>query len=50
MNCNPVFNVDYFTVALISERLFQPGCCAEKGVLDVFFKKNNRDKSLLWLQ
>jgi len=35
MNCNPVFNVDYFTVALISEQLFQPGCCAEKGVLDV---------------
>ena len=39
MNCNPVFNVDYFTVALISEQLFQPGCCAEKGVLDVFLKK-----------
>jgi hypothetical protein len=49
MNCNNVINVDYFTVALISEQLFQPGCCAEKGVLDIFLKIN-RDESLLWLQ
>ena len=37
MNCNNVINVVYFTVALISEQLFQPGYCAKKGVLDAFF-------------